>query len=244
MKASAESPFSWAALEVGHRPFGKAAALGRVGQQGGDHVARLVRGEEGEQLHLAAVDVPQREVGVLRVPVGHVHLAVEAHVVAVGVVEHRGGQQRVVQLGVERALVGVRSPADRDLPERLVPDGRVASAQRGKVPAGLLVGDVEAGVGDAHEGHPTSTCTDAVLAPKRTYAPDPARVLERDPAVTVVPCHVPKAREGLLEPRREVEVVVARRCRRSPRSPPTRPPLGRRRRSPPSASSPPRCRPP
>lgn len=113
------------------------------------------RVEEGEQLHLVAVDVPAGEGAVLR-PVAAadgVHLAVAAAVAAVGVADDVRVQEGVVERGVEGGalVVGAAAHADGVQPVAPGPAGRVPHGVEGAVRR-VLGGEVRLGARPADVG--------------------------------------------------------------------------------------------
>ena len=90
--------------------FGSQPPLLCVIDEGLDHVTHVMGGQERLELHLAAVDVPLGEVGVLLAPLGRVDLAVAPVVAAVHVGDDVREEERVVQRGVEGVLLGRGAP--------------------------------------------------------------------------------------------------------------------------------------
>ena len=139
------------ALAVGVRPARQAAALGGVGEQRADHLARSLRDEDREQLDLRAVGVPAGEVGVLDAALRLMQQAVHADVSAADVAEGARRQEGVVERGVEGVDVAPRSALDPDPAQRLVPGALGPTPHLVEAEARVFSGEVGAGVFDADE---------------------------------------------------------------------------------------------
>ncbi len=151
--AGSGSPTHDAAAAVGEGPAVEVACLEALVEDGLRDVGGLARGEQRQQLDLAAVDVPAGEVRVLDVPgLGAVDDAVHAGIAAVGVAEDAGVQEGVVERGVEDAALRVRPAADGDPVQPLVPVGAHVLPDRVVRLCLLLVERVAAGTLDVDEG--------------------------------------------------------------------------------------------
>ena len=134
-------------------PLGQPAVLAGVVDQRLHHVAGGRGIEQADQLHLAPVDVPLREVGVLGAVPGVHFLRVTAVAVVVAVVvrDDVGEEEGVVERGVEGVLLGRRAPGGVDAAQDLVPAGRGLVGHVGERPARILGREVGRGVGRADE---------------------------------------------------------------------------------------------
>ena len=179
------------------------------------HVAGLTRHEEREQLHLRAVDVPAREVGVLRVAGRGVDLVVEAGILAVDVAEHVGVRAASGTAPSRRSAARpCVPPVDRDAAEQSRSTASVAArGDRVDVPAAVLGGEVRARVGDAHERDADLHVDDADrgVVSNVTVAPEcgPPLVRARRPRSRALPRR--EASERAVELRVEVQRVGAGR---------------------------------
>ena len=118
-------------------------------QHGLCYVALLFGMDNGHQRMGSAIGIPQREGGVV-FEIATVHLTVGSAIVAVNIVEHRGGEHRMIHGRVESAACGSIVGGDNNLAQFLIPCLVGLSHRAAEVPRGQFGSDVGSRIVFAH----------------------------------------------------------------------------------------------
>ena len=141
-------------LVAGQRPDGQGVLveLAIVGQHRADEVVDALRLDDRQQRMLGAEGIPQREGAIVLKTFRLVGLVVEPEVAAVGVVEQRRRDARVVQIRVESLSRGGIARLDLDFAENVAPSLRRGGHGSVEIPGGNLGGQVLPRPFDAYRG--------------------------------------------------------------------------------------------